>query len=389
MNTTILKEIAEISSGQGAPQGNKYFGSEGAPFIRAGSLDFLQAGGNEDYLKKINDETAKKFKLRLYQKGTIIFAKSGMSATKDRVYVLKTPCYIVSHLAAIVPEKEEYSQFLKYWFRQFRPSQLIKDKSYPSIRLTDIEEIKIPNIPDSTKYKVVSILEKCESAIEKRKEANRLTNEFLKSTFLEMFGDPIKNPKNWEADKIDNVIEKITNENPEMFPDKIYDYIDISSIANNLKTIAQVKNLKGSMAPSRARQIVISGDILVSTVRPNLNAVAIVPDNLNNPIASTGFCVLRSDRNLIRKEYLFEICKMSYFINSLTKIAKGASYPAVSDSDVRNIVIPMPPLSEQRKFADIVQKVEKLKEKQKESEKELNNLFNSLMQKSFKGELFQ
>jgi len=80
---------------------------------------------------------------------------------------------------------------------------------------------------------------------------------------------------------------------------------------------------------------------------------------------------------------------MSYFINSLTKIAKGASYPAVSDSDVRNIVIPMPPLSEQRKFADIVQKVEKLKEKQKESEKELNNLFNSLMQKSFKGELFQ
>lgn len=385
MKQIYLKEVAEISAGQGAPQGEKYFDTKGHPFVRAGSLDLLLNGYVEDSLEKINNEIANEYKLRLFPKGTILFAKSGMSSTKDRVYMLKSECYIVNHLASIITNANKInSTFLTYWLRQFRPSRLIKDNSYPSIRLSDIQEIKIPLFPMSSQHKIASILEKCESAIEKRKTANRLTDEFLKSVFLEMFGDPVKNPKSWKINKIQDFIEEIKNESPSSFPNKTYDYIDISSIDNVIKKIVNINKIVGNNAPSRARQLVKTDDILVSTVRPNLNAVAVVSNHFINPIASTGFCVLRTNKNSVKTEYLFEICKMPFFIAYLTRVAKGASYPAVTDSDVKNIRIPVPSLSEQQKFANIVQKVEKLKEKQHESEKELNNLFNSLMQKSFR-----
>src|SRR4030042_2668938 len=205
MNKVHLKGIAVISSGQGAPQGEKYFTNEGHPFIRVGSLELLLNGNNEDSLEKVNDETANKYKLRLYPKGTILFAKSSMSSTKDRGYMIKKACYVVNHLATIIPSKKIDSAFLTYWLRLFRPSRLIKDKSYPSIRLSDIEEVQIPLPPLPTQRKIASILEKAESAREKRKQANHLTDEFLKSAFLEMFGDPIRNSKGWKICEVKDV----------------------------------------------------------------------------------------------------------------------------------------------------------------------------------------
>ena len=72
------------------------------------------------------------------------------------------------------------------------------------------------------------------------------------------------------------------------------DYIDIASVDNQQKIITDTKQMTIENAPSRAKQLVFPGDILVSMVRPNLNAVALVPKISNNVlVASTGYCVLR------------------------------------------------------------------------------------------------
>ena len=243
---------------------------------------------------------------------------------------------------------------------------------------------KIPLPSISEQKRIVEILDKADALRKKRQDANQLANKLIQSIFLEMFGDPGRNPKKYLIESIGDLIECINNEDPSKYPDKFYEYIDISSVNNVSKEIISTKRIKGTEAPSRARQIVRPNDILVSMVRPNLNAVALVPSNINCPIASTGFCVLRVKEDKIDEKYLFEICKKSFFVEKLTRIAKGASYPAVTDNDIKKILIPIPPFELQQKFADIVHKVEKIKEKQHESEKELNNLFNSLMQKVFK-----
>ena len=120
--------------------------------------------------------------------------------------------------------------------------------------------------------------------------------------------------------------------------------------------IAEPKNIPCSSAPSRARQLLESTDVLVSTVRPNLNCVAYVPGELEGAIASTGFCVLRPNKQALDSRYLFHWVQSEAFIGDMVSKATGASYPAVSDSIIHASEIPLPPLEEQRRIAAILDK---------------------------------
>lgn len=135
------------------------------------------------------------------------------------------------------------------------------------------------------------------------------------------------------------------------------DYIDIASVDNQQKLITDTKQMTIENAPSRAKQLVFPGDILVSMVRPNLNAVALVPKISNNVlVASTGYCVLRCLPSVDTK-YVFYFCQSSAFVDELVRQATGASYPAVTANIVRDCFIPLPSLDAQRHIAAILDKV--------------------------------
>ena len=102
-----LSDIAEIGAGQGAPQGDSCYCDNGIPFVKAGNLQALTAGGSINDIQKVSEDVAKAHKLKLYPKGTILFAKSGMSCLKGYVYVLPKDAYVVSHLACIMPKEDE------------------------------------------------------------------------------------------------------------------------------------------------------------------------------------------------------------------------------------------------------------------------------------------
>jgi len=374
---TPLNEIADIIMGQSPASSTYNDRGKGLPFFQ-GKAEF---DSRYPIAKKWCD-----FPLKIAEPNDILLS---VRAPVGPTNICNIKSCIGRGLAAIRCKKNTDFNFLWFYLRSIEEnlSQKGVGSTFTAIGRGEIARIKVPDVDYSTQRKIASILEKAESSVEKRKKANELTDEFLKSVFLEMFGDPVRNPKELGVGRIRDFIENTENENPVNFSSKSYEYIDISSIDNISKKITQIKKIEGNNAPSRARQLVKAGDILVSTVRPNLNAVAIVPDNLINPIASTGFCVLRVNKNKLNALYLFEICKMPFFIETLTKVAKGASYPAVTDKEVKNINILIPSVSLQQKFASIVQKVQTLKQKQHESETELDNLFNSLMQRAFKGEL--
>lgn len=138
------------------------------------------------------------------------------------------------------------------------------------------------------------------------------------------------------------------------------DYIDISAVDNREKKITQTAIVLAKDAPSRAKQLVEHGDVIVSLVRPNLNAVAIIEEQSQNlQVASTGYCVLRCNQ-MIYNRYLFYFCQSETFVNSMTAQATGASYPAVSNSIVKNCEIPLPEWNKQKEIADILDKVTSL-----------------------------
>ena len=133
--------------------------------------------------------------------------------------------------------------------------------------------------------------------------------------------------------------------------DGLIDYIDISSIDNVGKKITSLQTIDSKDAPSRAKQLLKKGDVIVSTVRPNLNAVAIVEDETENlMVGSTGYCVLRCKESLDAR-YLFNFCQSQYFIDDMSSQATGASYPAISTGIVRSSLIPWCSINEQREIA--------------------------------------
>ena len=158
---------------------------------------------------------------------------------------------------------------------------------------------------------------------------------------------------------LDNVCDKKIETLSSHYDGKI-EYIDISSIDNIEKTILNTQLIDSKEAPSRAKQLVKKGDILVSTVRPNLNAVAVVEkESAHVLVASTGYCVLRCN-TAVNNRYVFHFCQSPYFIEDMVRQATGASYPAVSNSIVKSCLIPSRDLKEQSHIATILDRVSNL-----------------------------
>ncbi len=162
-----------------------------------------------------------------------------------------------------------------------------------------------------------------------------------------------------------------------------FQYIDLSAIDQDEKRITASRELLGADAPSRARQLVRAGDVLVSTVRPNLNGVARVPHELDSATASTGFCVLRADEMTLAGEYLFHWVKSQSFVDDMVRKATGASYPAVSDRIVHDSMLPLPRIGEQRRIAAILDLAEALRAKRRQALAKLDTLTQSLFLEMF------
>ena len=159
--------------------------------------------------------------------------------------------------------------------------------------------------------------------------------------------------------------------------DGLIDYVDISSVDNTEKKIISYQTIESTDAPSRAKQLLQKGDVLVSTVRPNLNAVAVVEEETENlMVGSTGYCVLRCKDNMDVR-YLFNFCQSQYFVDDMSSQATGASYPAVSNGIVRSALIPCCSIEEQREIAEKMDTVSELLALRKQQLAELDELIKS------------
>src|SRR5262245_23292535 len=101
-------------------------------------------------------------------------------------------------------------------------------------------------------------------------------------------------------------------------PDRVFTYVDITAVDREHKVIGSASQLLGRDAPSRARQLIAAGDVLVSTVRPNLNAVSVVPAELDGATASTGFSVLRPEQARLHSRYLYHWVRHPSFVREMT-----------------------------------------------------------------------
>jgi type I restriction enzyme, S subunit len=185
-----------------------------------------------------------------------------------------------------------------------------------------------------------------------------------------------------QAVPICQVVNSVQTWDPQASKPTWFMYIDIGAVDQEHKQIVAPRKVLSSEAPSRARQIVKAGDILVSTVRPNLNVVAQVPDDFDGATASTGFCVLRPKPG-IDGSYLLQWVRSPGFIAEMTRRATGQSYPAVSDRIVKNSEVPLPPLSAQSQIAEVLNQADVLRAKRRMTISLLDDLSRSIFADMF------
>ena len=176
---------------------------------------------------------------------------------------------------------------------------------------------------------------------------------------------------------IGDYVDKCQTWNPKSSGVGSFDYIDLSSVDKDTKSIASIERYECSDAPSRARQLVETDDVLVATVRPNLNGAALVNGAHHGMTASTGYCVLRPDKDKLDSRFLFHWVKTGVFVQRMVDVATGANYPAVSEAKIKASKIPLPPLDEQKRIAGILDAAEALRAKRREALAQLDTLLQS------------
>lgn len=233
-----------------------------------------------------------------------------------------------------------------------------------TFKVPDLKSLKL-KLPSSLneQQKIAAILSSVDEAIEKTEQIIEQTEKVKKGLMQELLTKGIghtefkdspfgKIPVNWTT----NLISDIAIVNPEQLNSKTSDdytvnYIDISSIENHKISDISVYDFKN--APSRARRILKTNDIIVSTVRPYLRGFAYIQECYNNFICSTGFSVIRCESNCL-SNYLFHVILSDKFINYLISNMTGTSFPAVKADDIKNFNFPLPPLDEQKEIANIL-----------------------------------
>ncbi len=189
-------------------------------------------------------------------------------------------------------------------------------------------------------------------------------------------------PEGWRYVTLGEITTGAANTDPRSRPNEEFVYVDISSVDRLTKLIASPKDILGTDAPSRARRLIRADDVIVSTTRPNLNAVAHIDRSLDGAICSTGFCVLRPG-DQCHPAYIFRLVQSVGFVDSMTAKMTGASYPAVTNKVVRAFKFALPPLEEQRRIAGLMNAAERVRAAAAAQVAAAEGLMTTLLRQSF------
>ncbi|OEU41372.1 hypothetical protein BGV40_15280 [Methanosarcina sp. Ant1] len=291
----------------------------------------------------------------------------------------------------LLPKKEIFDP--KYFYF-FLTGLTIENQGYSRhYKILKEKQIVIP--PINVQKKIVAILEKAEKLKEWRKEADKLANEFLESTFLEMFGDPVKNPKNWSIEKIQYLISSIeagwsANGESRSRKENEYAVLKVSAVTQGFflpeecKVINNDIELKKVVTPEK-------GDVLFSRANTLelVGASCLIREDYPYLLLPDKLWKIEVNKEKIYPEYLKFVLSHPTIRSEISKVSTGTSGSMynISMSKLKLIGITVPPIEIQKNFSIIVETVEKAKEFQKQSSIEINILFNAFMQKGFRGEL--
>ena len=392
-----LSEVVYFQEGPGLR--NWQYAKEGIPFLNIRTLT------DEGFINKSlcqcvkKEEFTNKYEHFLLDEGDFVVSSSGTLGKlaevrkQDLPIMLNTSVIRFRPLDTNILDRDFLKWFIKspLYFRQIESASTgTAIKNYGPSHL---KKMVIPLPPIASQRRIANILDKADEIIRKRKEAIALTEQLQKSIFLDMFGDPVINPKGWEKvklAKISNIqgglqVTKKRESNPIEVP-----YLRVANAYRDSLNLNQIKTIFVTQQELNKTSLK-KGDILIVEGHGNKTEIGrscVWDDSISNCVHQNHLIRVRVDDNIAESIYV------SNFLNSiggrsqLIKLGKTTSgLNTINTSNVKGIEILLPPIKIQKKYITIQETIFKYIQKLNQQQKESENLFNSLLQKAFKGEL--
>lgn len=251
--------------------------------------------------------------------------------------------------------------------------------------LTDIK-IPIPSIPEQKR--VAAILDKADAIRRKRGQAIQLADEFLRSVFLDMFGNVVKNTKNWEVVRFGDVCETRLGkmlDKKQQTGRHLRQYLRNANVlwdAFFLDELSEMDFDEKDREEFRLRY----GDILICE-GGEVGRSAIWRDELQECYFQKALHRVRPDVTKLLPEYVVHLMRFYAKNGGFQDHVTSVTIPHLTGIKLKNMKIPLPPLKIQKKFSDIARQLDATKEKFSKSSNITELLFNSLTHRAFRGEL--
>lgn len=381
---------------------------------------------SDDWVVLKTDESYREITVRLWGKGVVLRGEvTGMEVASKQRNKVRAGQLILSKIDArhgafgIIPPKldgaivsgdfpvfdvntaQVDARFLEWMTKGKEFVEICKKASEGTTNRVRLKEDKflemivaIPPLPEQRKIvtSIASIEDKFRKVMQTRELRDKLIGSCYDSVSNKIFSSSQMGKYSVTLGKAveDEVLfinTKTRNPQTEGMSEEFL-YVDISSVERGPGVINIANRIKSVNAPSRARRVIRKNDVVFSTVRPNLRAIAKIGEDLDDQICSTGFTVFTCGVNILPDFLLYQLSS-GYFIDQC--ITRGGHYPAINDANLRKTSLIIPPVDVQEKvitaLAAITTLQKKISVENEVIEKKLNALMPSVLDKAFKGEL--
>jgi len=333
----------------------------------------------------------------LLGRGDIVFARTGATTGKSYLITdLKEETVFASYLIRVRPNHKVNSEYLAHFFKSpiywYQISGMSTGATLPGVNASKLGSLEIPLPPLDDQKRIAAILDKADTIRRKRQQAIQLADDFLRSVFLDMFGDPVTNPKGWEVKSLKELTNKLgSGSTPrggkEAYLEEGISLIRSLNVHDNKFLHKNLAFISDKQAEKLKNVIIEKGDLLLNITGASVCRASLVDNDILPARVNQHVCIIRTKPDKILPTFLARLITSSSYKQKLMSIATagGATREALTKQQVESLDIIVPPFEVQEKFESIVGKVfQLLKSSELQSQKPL---FNSLSQQAFAGEL--
>nr|WP_322626056.1 restriction endonuclease subunit S [uncultured Flavobacterium sp.] len=385
----LVTLLEKTISGEWGVEGNDVPVLRSTNFTNEGKLDFSNVVNRSVDSKKVSVK-------KLY-KGDIIIEKSGGSPTQPVgrvVYFDADGTFICNNFTSILRPKEKliYPKFLFYQLfiahkRGITSNFQNKTTGIINLKLDRyLSELEIP-LPDlATQQRIAALLDKADELRQYNKQLIEKYDALTQSLFLDMFGDPVRNEKGWEKMKLGNLSDMSSGSTPSRTKEENFNgsipwvkttEVNGKVITDTLEKISEdaLKNSSCKLFPEGSIVIAMYGQ---GKTRGQIGILGI------EAATNQACCVLKPSE---KANFTYVYYTLSSLYDDLRELGRGGNQPNLNLGILKNYEIIFPHRNLQNQFAERVQLIEQQKELAQQALQKSEELFNSLLQKAFKGEL--